>query len=86
MTGSGGRDTDGSGTTGAVEEKTREAQPGETDTTRFGMAKEGADTDGAGTGGMVDKQDAGGPPGTAAGASADQGGASNANEHTGSRR
>lgn len=75
MTAPGGEDTGGRGTSGIVEEKTREARAGETDTTRFGM-EDGADTDGEGTGGMVKKADAGGRPGTAADATADQGGAS----------
>lgn len=75
MTAAGGEDTDGRGTPGMVEEKSREARAGETGTTRFGM-EEGADTDGEGTGGMVDKADAGGRPGKPADPTADQGGAS----------
>lgn len=75
MTAAGGEDTDGRGTSGMAEEKTREARAGETDTTRFGM-EEGADTDGEGTGGMVENADAGGPAGTPAPPTADQGGAS----------
>jgi hypothetical protein len=75
MTQQGGRDSDGAGTTGIVEEKTREAQPGETDTTRFGMVEEGDDSDGKGTGGMVDGEDAGGPrPDTGAATGLQRGG------------
>ena len=53
----GGHDTDGSGTSGTVEEQTRPARGGETGTTRFGME----DSDGGDTGGMAHGQDAGGP-------------------------
>ena len=63
MTPSGGEDSDGRGSSGMVDEKTREARAGETDTTRFGMVEEGDDTDGEGTGGMVKKEDAGGSRG-----------------------
>jgi len=49
-----GQDSDGEGSQGIVEEKTREAQAGETGTTRFGM--EGDDSDGAGSPGMVRPQ------------------------------
>lgn len=55
----GGEDSDGRGTSGIVEEKTREARGGETGTTRFGMEEEGDDSDGAGTRGMVDEKNAG---------------------------
>ncbi len=55
-----GEGTDGKGSPGMVEEKSRPARAGETDTTRLGMLEEGDDTDGAGSGGMVDKQDAAG--------------------------
>jgi len=62
-----GRDTDGAGSQGMVEEKSRPAGPGETGTTRFGQS-EGADSDGAGTGGMAHSEDAGGPlPGSSGG-------------------
>lgn len=57
----GGRDTDGEGTQGMVEEKTRPARAGETGTTRFGM--EGDDTDGTGSRGMVDKAGSAAPEG-----------------------
>lgn len=59
MTAQGGEDSDGRGTKGMVEEKSREAKAGETGTTRFGM-EEGADTDGEGTGGILSGRDAGG--------------------------
>jgi hypothetical protein len=46
-----GEGTDGKGSPGIVDEKTREARAGETGTTRFGMECE--DTDGADSGGAV---------------------------------
>jgi hypothetical protein len=58
----GGEDSDGRGTSGIVEEKTREARAGETGTTRFGM-EEGADTDGPGTPGMVGEKNREAQPG-----------------------
>ena len=36
----GGQDTDGEGSEGIIDEKTREAQAGETDTTRVGMEED----------------------------------------------
>ena len=97
----GGEDSDGRGTEGIVEEKSREARPGETGTTRFGM-EEGAEADGENTGGLVQNQGAGaaggvtsglqpggttpgGGPGTSSG-SIGTGGASNANKDTGALR
>lgn len=60
MTANGGKDSGGRGTSGIVDEKTREAKAGETDTTRFGFAEEGSETDRPRTGGTVDKEHLGG--------------------------
>ena len=68
-----GQGSDGKGSRGMVDEKTRAAHPGETDTTRFGMLEEGAGSDGEGTGGMVRGEDAGGPMPGAGQAASSQG-------------
>ena len=58
MSNSQGRNSDGEGTTGMVEEQSRPAGAGETGTTRFGQS-EGADSDGAGSGGVLHELAAG---------------------------
>ena len=51
----GGRDSDGAGTEGIVEETSREQDSGTRELSRLGM--EGQDTDGAGSGGILDDKE-----------------------------
>ena len=53
----GGRDSDGAGTEGMVEEQTREQQAGEGGLTRAGMEGDDSDSDGAGSGGIRDEKE-----------------------------